>query len=111
MGDTSRQNFNVGTAELGPQTPKSLDLLPLSATTVAVAIVDGEATYSVEVTLDDVNNPAVTPFWFPLADFPVGTAVSKYGSFLTPWAWVRLNIGSLTGNLSFYVSQSFDTRS
>lgn len=111
MADPSRQNFSAATTTLGPQQAKNLDLLPLTATTVAVAVASGTAAYSVEVTLDDINDPNVTPIWFTLTDFPVGSSASKYGSFINPWAWIRLNIAALTGNVSFYVSQSFDTRS
>ena len=108
MGNPSRQNFSAVTATLGPQEAKSLDFLPLSAATLAVAITDGEATYSVEMTLDDVNNPAVTPVWFTHKDFPAETAVSKYAELFAPWRFVRLNIASITGTMSFYVSQSLD---
>ena len=111
MADPSRQNFSAATTTLGPQQAKILDLLPLTTTTVAVAAVSGTVEYSVEVTLDDIVNPSVTPFWFTLTDFPVGSTATKYGSFINPWAWIRLNLVSLTGDVSFYVSQSFDTRS
>lgn len=111
MADPSRQDFNAATATLGPQQAKVLDLLPLTATTVAVAVVSGTAEYSVEVTLDDINDPAVTPNWFTLTDFPVGSTATKYGAFFHPWTWIRINLVSLTGDVSFYVSQSFDTRS
>lgn len=108
MGNPSRQNFSAATASLGPQEPKALDFLPLTSCTLAVAILSGEAAYSVEVTLDDVNDPAVTPVWFPHKDFPAATAASKYGELFSPWRWVRINIATLTGSVSFYVSQSLD---
>ena len=108
MGNPSRQDFNAATAQLGPQEAKSLDFLPLSATTLAVAVVDGEAEYSVEITLDDINDPAVTPFWFTHKDFPTGSTTTKYGESFTPWRWVRLNLVSLTGDVSFYVGQTLD---
>ena len=111
MADPTRQDFDAATTTLGPQQPKILDLLPLTTTTVAIAVVSGTVEYSVQVTLDDINDPTVTPFWFTLTDFPAGSAVTKYGSFINPWAWIRLNLVSLTGDVSFYVSQSFDTRS
>jgi hypothetical protein len=111
MGNPSRQDFNAATAVIGPQEAKALDLLPLTATTVGVAVVSGDAEYSVEVTLDDINDPEVTPFWFTLEEFPTGSTTTKYGSFIHPWAWIRLNLVSLTGDVSFYIAQSFDTRS
>jgi len=108
MGNPSRQDFDAATASLGPQQAKVLDLLPHSSITLAVAITDGTAEYSVEITLDDINDPAVTPFWFPHSAFPAGTTVSKYGELTSPWAWARLNIASITGSMSFYVSQSME---
>lgn len=109
MGNPSRQVFNAATdAVTGPQEPKCLDFLPLTSCTLAVAITDGEAAYSVEVTLDDVNDPAVTPVWFTHKAFPAGTNVDKYDELFSPWRWVRLNIESFTGSVSFYVSQSLD---
>lgn len=109
MGNPSRQNFNLATTTLGPQQAKALDFLPLTSCTIAAAITDGTAMYSVEVTLDDIADPgAQAANWFTLEDFPVGTAVSKYGEIFTPWRFVRINIAEITGDLSFYVSQSLD---
>jgi len=108
MGNPSRQNFSAATVTLGPQEPKVLDFLPLTSCTLAVAILSGEATYSVEMTLDDVNDPAVTPVWFTHKEFPVGSSASKYDELFTPWRFVRLNIASITGTMSFYVSQSLE---
>lgn len=108
MGNPSRQKFNAVSASLGPQEAKGLDFLPLTSCTLAVAIETGEATYSVELTLDDVNDPAVVPVWFTHKEFPADTAVSKYDELFTPWRFVRLNIASITGAMSFYVSQSLD---
>lgn len=108
MGNPSRQNFSAATAALGPQEPKALDFLPLTSCTLAAAILSGEAAYSVEMTLDDVNDPVVTPVWFTHEDFPAGTVVSAYSELFSPWLWVRINIASLTGDVSFYVSQSLE---
>ena len=108
MGNPSRQNFSAATVTLGGQEPKALDFLPLTSCTLAVAILSGEAAYSVEMTIDDVNDPAVTPVWFTHKEFPADTAVSKYDELFTPWRFVRLNIASITGTMSFYVSQSLE---
>jgi hypothetical protein len=108
MGNPSRQTFDVATTTPGPQEAKCLDFLPLSAATLAVAITSGTASYSVEMTLDDLNDPEVTPVWFTHKDFPAATAASKYGELFAPWRWVRINIAQITGSMSFYVSQSLD---
>lgn len=108
MGNPSRQDFNAATASLGPQQAKALDFLPLTSCTVAVAV-SGDAEYSVEVTLDDINDPnGPTPIWFTLEDFPASSTTTKYGEIFTPWRFIRLNLVSLTEDVSFYVSQSLD---
>lgn len=108
MGNPSRQNFDAVTVTLGPQEAKGLDYLPLTSCTIAVALLTGDMVYSVEMTLDDVNDPAVVPYWFTNGDFPVGTEISGYSELYTPWLFVRLNIASMTGTVSFYVSQSLE---
>ncbi len=109
MGNPVRRDYNAATAIPGPQSPINLDFLPLSSTTFAVAIADGTASYSVELTLDDVNDPPPGGvIWFPHKDFPAGTAASKYGELFTPWRWARINIASLTGTVVFYCSQTLD---
>lgn len=93
----------------GPQAAFNLDWLPIAQTTIGVFIVDGEATYSVEVTLDDVNDPDVTPRWFTLEEFPVGTAETKYAAIHNPWLFGRINLALITGNVELKVQQAFTT--
>jgi hypothetical protein len=94
----------------GPQTPINLDYLPLTATTVGLWLDGGGATISasVEVTTDDVNDPSVTPRWFPL-DGGTFTATA-YTKFFEPWRWLRLNIASITGNAELKVAQAAEHR-
>lgn len=102
------------TLDSGPQDPVNLDWLPFTSTTIAVWC-DGEASYSVEGTLDDVNSPAEggqpganPPRWFPLTEFPAMTTGSKYAAIENPWLWLRLNIEMTTGNIELKIQQASD---
>lgn len=89
----------------GPQEPINLDYLPLAATTVALWVDDGATVAAVvEVTTDDVNDPTVTPRWFPLDDGP--TNATAYTKFFEPWRFLRLNIASITGAVELKVAQA-----
>lgn len=110
MARPVKQHFDVATVVLGPQAPVNLDYLPLTQTTVAVYLTTGTASFGVEYTLDDLNDPTVTnPQWFASKEIPAGTAATTYGAFWQPWRFVRINIAALTGTLDFYISQSFIT--
>lgn len=97
------QKFSAATLP-GPQAPLSLDFIPAGYSTVALWLGSGTIAAVVEVTLDDMNDVAVTPRWFPLDGAP--TAASGYTTFYEPWRWIRLNITSITGNAEFKVAQS-----
>lgn len=89
----------------GPQMPINLDFLPLASTTVALWVDSGATvTAVVEVTTDDVNDPAVTPRWFPLEGSP--TTATGYTKFFEPWRWLRLNIELITGAVELKVAQA-----
>jgi len=104
------QRFNVASVVLGPQQPINWDLLPLTQTTIAVSIVSGTAAFSVEFTLDDLNDPTVSPQWFTAKEFPVGTSASTYAAYWQPWRFVRLNLAATTGAVTFQFSQSTNPR-
>jgi hypothetical protein len=110
MARPVRQTYDVETIVLGGQTPVSSDYIPLTATTIAVVIVTGTAEYSVEFTLDDVNDPNVTPRWLSFTDFPTGTTETKYAAFAYPVVFIRINIAALTGILEFKIAQAFESR-
>jgi|SRR5688572_10342413 len=106
MGNPVRRSYTA--LDSGPQQPINLDWLPLAQTTVAVWL-EASAEYSIEVTLDDVNDPDVTPRWFTLEEFPVMTTASKYAAIFNPWLFLRLNIGLTTGGIELKVQQAFNT--
>ena len=68
------------------------------------------ATYSVEGTLDDVSNPNVTPRWFALADFPVGSNTAKVVDLYTQFLFLRVNIAVLVGTLELKIVQGMRQR-
>lgn len=107
MGNPIRRSYTP--LDSGPQEPFPLDWLPIAQTTIGVYIVDGGATFSVEVTLDDVNDPDVTPRWFTLQEIPAGTAATIYAAIHNPWLFGRLNLALITGNVELKVQQAFNT--
>lgn len=70
------------------------------------AIVNGTVAYNVQVTLDDIYNPAVTPTWTTLpAPFTAATA-SAIGNQAFPVSAFRLNIATGTGSVTLTLLQA-----
>jgi len=111
MRNPVTQRFSAVLSVPGPQGAVNLDFLPFGTTTVAVIVVSGVAEFSVEFTLDDVNDATVTPRWLTLEDIPAGTSETIYSAFYWPVQFIRLNIEALTGDLEFKVAQSGTPRS
>ncbi len=89
----------------GAQTPISLDWM-LAPFNVSIAIwLTGTATYALQYTLDDVNDPTITPRWFDSTDMPTGTTASGVTNFAFPVRFIRVNIAALTGTLELKVIQ------
>ena len=111
---THTQSFNSGSVVDGPQEAINCENILVSATMIAV-IVNGDALYSVEYTLDDVNAetttdvPPVPVVWFTSQEFPDGSSGTNYAAFYHPVQFVRINITSLVGDLQFKVLQSFNS--
>lgn len=110
MGNPVSRTYSAASVVPGPQTPVNMDFIPFGTTLLGVAIVEGEASFSVEFTLDDVNDPNVTAFWFTLDDIPAGTNETTYASVYFPLRFVRLNLEALTGTVQFKVAQSTTPR-
>ena len=65
---------------------------------VGVKLVGGTATYGIEVTVDDVFNPAVTPVAYPApAPLAPGAAANQLGAIVIPVRAVRLNVTVIGG--------------
>lgn len=106
MGVPVSKTYTAAGSIPGPQTPVNLDCLPFAASTIGVAIIEGAATYHVEFTLDNVNDPNVTPVWFTFEEFPVGTAVTAYTATYYPITFIRLNLEALTGTVMLKIANS-----
>ncbi len=104
------RNFTAATAVVGPQDPVSLNYVPYGAAFFGVAVVIGDATFSVEFTLDDAADPSVTPYWFTLAEIPAGTDQTIYANVDFPIRFARLNLEAITGTVRFVVAQSTTPR-
>lgn len=69
-------------------------------------VISGTLTYTVEHTFDNIQDPAVTPTWFPNSTL---TALSANGeaSLVSPVRAVRLNVTAFTsGSATLTVIQS-----
>jgi hypothetical protein len=110
MGNPVRRFYTLAGTAVGPQVPLNLDWLPVAQTTIAVWVA-ATAAYSVEGTLDDLNDAdqAATARWFTLDQFPVGTVISKYAALINPWLFLRINITALTGDVELRVQQAWNS--
>jgi hypothetical protein len=102
------QAFSAATTP-GEQEPISLNMLAMAHHVAAVFVDSGvTATFAVQVTLDDVNDPAVTPRWFTLTGAP--TNASGYVEFNGPWRFIRIDIDAIDGVVEFKVGQADTSR-
>ncbi len=111
MANPVSRAYSAASVTPGPQTPINMDYIPYGTTTIAVVVVSGQATFSVEFTLDDVNNASVTPRWLALTDFPEGSSDTAYSVFHGPMTYIRINLEAVTGSVEFKVAQSSTPRS
>lgn len=102
--------YDPVTTILGEQTPINLDFIPLTETFVGVYVSGGpgSAFFTVEITIDDVNDPSVEPRWFALKGAP--TDDTDYVSFTHPVRFIRLNIAALINPIEFKIAQAQDCR-
>mgnify|MGYP003462309419 CR=1 FL=1 len=98
--------YDLVTTIVGPQTPVCLDFIPQTDTFIGVVIVDGTADFGIEFTLDDVNDPDVTPRWFELNEIPKGTVSTTYAHISFPLRFARVHIETFTGHLELKVAQA-----
>lgn len=97
----------------GAKTPMSMEAMLVCETTLAVIASTssgGGTTYTVEVTLDDVNDSSVTVRWLTLSGLSgTTTTTDAYTSFSNPWAFCRINISAIGGgSVEFKMLQSFN---
>jgi hypothetical protein len=70
-------------------------------------ITSGAATYSVQHTFDDIQNPAITPTWFNHATV-VGVSANADGNYAFPVTAIRLYVTEGTGSVSLTIVQAGD---
>ncbi len=109
MGAPVNQVFNSSSPgfSTGPQSPVSIDNYQGAfSCRVGVYIPAGStATYDVEFSMDNVNDPTITPRWFPDGLLPAGSTTSGTTTYFAPIQFVRVNIASLSGQLEMKVLQ------
>lgn len=73
--------------------------------------VTGTVNYTVQQTLDNVFDPAITPVWFPHPDTNlVAQTVNRQGNYAYVPSAVRLVVSSGTGTARLTIIQSGDNR-
>lgn len=78
---------------------------PFNATVGVVLEGAATATYGVQYTLDNPNDPAVTPVWFDDVNLPAGQSANGVSNYMFPVYAVRINIAAISGALRFIVIQ------
>lgn len=101
-------------AATGNGTPVSLDWLeaPFNVDLQVVLPSGATATYTVQETNDDLNDPSITPIW---TNDPVlvSQTTSAGNTLNSPKRWVRCNPAALGGSpaqIIFYVTQGLSSR-
>ena len=93
----------IPAAATGAQTPIGLDwrMAPFIVHTAVIVPGGTTASVTIEYTLDDVNNTAVTPVW--IADATYGTVTgTKEVSYTSPIQFVRVNATSVSGGSVYF---------
>ena len=81
-----------------------VDYLQVPPRISAAGIVTGTATFNIEHTYSNVNDPTVTPVWFaPTADS--GKSANYDKGFEFPIMGIRLNVTAGTGSVALTVLQ------
>jgi hypothetical protein len=74
---------------------------------VGIAIeVSGTVTYTVQFTLDDIYNSAITPTWYSVSAGMTSATASQAGQLTIPASAMRLNVTAGTGTATMVLLQS-----
>lgn len=90
----------------GNGTPIALDMLrsPFNASFHVTVPAGVTASYKIQFTLDDLNNPAIaTPDWTDDANVGAGTTASATGNYMFPVTFIRAVVATLTGGTATLV--------
>jgi hypothetical protein len=108
MSAVRRYTYLAETAVLGGQEIINLDpSYIVFEVSVLVDIVSGDANYSIEFSLDDVESPQ-TMRWFSDAMLPQGQTSTGLFKLTTAVTAIRLNLQALTGEVRLSVIQGFE---
>lgn len=69
------------------------------------AVITGTATYSVQHTFDDVQDPSVTPTWFSHSTMTAVTTNAD-GNYAFPVRAIRLSVAASTGSVALTIIQA-----
>jgi hypothetical protein len=70
-------------------------------------ITSGSATYSVEHTFDNIQDPSITPTWFPHPTV-AGLQANADGNYAFPVTAVRLTVSAGSGTVALTIVQAGD---
>jgi len=91
----------------GEKEPISVNVGANNTITVGAVITSGSASYAVQYTLDDLNNPDQVKRWFDTIGLPAGTTTTGTAVISFPVTGVRLNATLLGGTLELKVIQGY----
>lgn len=77
---------------------------PFNLSAGVVLLAGATATYGIEFTLDDVNDPSAV--WFPDANLAPGQTANGVTNYMFPVRGIRVNVTALTGTIRFTILQS-----
>ncbi len=70
-------------------------------------VVTGSVAYTIQQTLDNINDPTITPTWFDHPDTNlVAATASKQGNYAYPPAAIRISQASGAGSCVFTIIQA-----
>lgn len=93
----------IAVTDTGAQTPIAMDwrIAPFTARTALIVPGGTTASLTVEYTLDDVNNTAITPVWIADATYGTVTATEEV-LYAAPIQWIRVVVGSISGGPAYF---------
>lgn len=100
--------INIAQTGNGNSNPAILDYYGLAPVSLQVVTVSGSPNWTVQQTLDDPNNSAITPTWFdhPDSNMVAQPATNKQSNYQFNPAAIRININSGGGSVRLTVLQS-----
>lgn len=105
MGNVTARPLVFSLAEVGSTPWKPMDWRSPNAKISIQCVVTGTVNYDIEHTLDDVQDPDITPTAFDHETL-VAQTVSADGNYFFPIMALRLTINSGTGSVVVTVLQS-----